>query len=152
MWIRKLPLLLTFMTAPALADVLTAGCLRGHGERDFNAEVCAITAPHTKAEVQAASKKWHERNSPRLKELQAACEVRLQRVYAGDQERLRTDRQKAQALLERFKQDAIANPAAGPDCYAYARDFAVGGPGVDIDVQMIGEVRDSPGEPVRWGP
>ena len=151
MLVRKLPLLLLVVAAPAMADALTAGCLRGHG-KDFNAEVCAITSPFTKNEVQAASKQWHERNGARLKELQAACEARLQRVYGGDQERIRADRQKAQAMLEKFKQDAIANPAAGPDCHAYARDFAAGGPRIDIDAQMIREVRDSPGEPIRWGP
>lgn len=100
---RKLPLLLLFMAAPAMADALTAGCLRGHGS-DFNAEVCTIASPVTKNEVQAASKQWHERNGARLKELQAACEARLQRVYGGDQERIRADREKAQALLETFKQ------------------------------------------------
>jgi hypothetical protein len=126
-------------------EFLTLGCLTGY-ENDDNPQICAEVAPETKSDVAEAHRKWLTRNANALRELQDACRARLLRAY-GDEKSIREAKEQAALWVVKYRRPFARQIV---NCRAYAKDFAEGGPRVDIPPELPRATRETQASKVQW--
>jgi len=121
-------------------------CLGGpDGLTRHTEHACSIVRPDLNDKVRAATRSWQERNAGAAAEMRTACDAYLLRAY-GDAGAVARAKAQFGALEEKSFQAARSEPNLHTmvNCTAYIDDFSRPNPRVDIDPDLVRQIKTAP--------